>query len=95
LDRVRVKGKAEPVAIYEPLGLRGKVEAGTMQQLAQWQAALAAYRAQQWDVAEQALHALMAQGAHYLYETYLERIAYMREHPPGADWDGVTTFETK
>jgi len=31
----------------------------------------------------------------YLYETYLERIAYFRENPPGDDWDGVFTFQTK
>ena len=30
-----------------------------------------------------------------LYSLYTERIAYYRAHPPGDDWDGVTTFDTK
>ena len=30
-----------------------------------------------------------------LYLLYLERIAYYRQHPPGPDWDGVTTIDTK
>ncbi len=31
----------------------------------------------------------------HLYRMYLERIAYFRQNPPGADWDGVFTFQTK
>jgi len=30
-----------------------------------------------------------------LYALYAERIAHLRANPPGADWDGVTTFDTK
>jgi adenylate cyclase len=30
-----------------------------------------------------------------LYRLYLSRIEVYRSDPPGADWDGVTTFETK
>ena len=30
-----------------------------------------------------------------LYQLYLDRIRRYRDQPPGADWDGVTTFETK
>jgi len=30
-----------------------------------------------------------------LYDEFLERIAQLREQPPGSDWDGVWKFETK
>lgn len=95
LDRVRVKGKHEPVPIYEPLALEQELDAGLREEVAQWHAALALVRAQQWDAAQAALHALQAAQARGLYALYLERIAHYRESPPPADWDGVTTFETK
>jgi adenylate cyclase len=30
-----------------------------------------------------------------LYESYSKRIQHYRSNPPGPDWDGVFTFETK
>lgn len=96
LDRVRVKGKNEPVPIFEPLGLASELDDATRSALEQWHQALELVRSQQWDQAEQLLRALHdAYPAAGLYALYLERIAHFREHPPGADWDGVTTFETK
>ena len=39
---------------------------------------------------------LQRMSARYLYtEVYAKRIAHMRNEPPGENWDGVTTFETK
>ena len=95
LDRVRVKGKAEPVAIYEPLGVAGTLSETASADLAAWEQALVAYRGQDWDRAEQILQGLEQTRPHYLYALYLKRIALYREEAPGADWDGVTTFETK
>ena len=96
LDLVRVKGKNEPVAIYEPLGKPDAVDAATMATLGQWEQALALVRAQQWDQAEALLGRLAAaEPDRRLYALYLERIAFYRTHPPGAEWDGVTTFDTK
>jgi adenylate cyclase len=95
LDRVRVKGKAEPVGIYEPLGQKGKVDQSTLEQLKLWAQALQAYRAQDWDRAEMLLLNLIRNQPHYLYDLYVKRIGRYREESPGADWDGVTTFETK
>ena len=96
LDRVRVKGKNEPVPIFEPVGLASDLDAVTRRMLQQWHEALALVRSQHWDEAEQALHDLCAEHPDdMLYRLYLERIARYREHPPGADWDGVTTFDTK
>ncbi len=95
LDRVRVKGKNEPVPIYEPLALEPELDAGLRAEVEQWHAALALVRTQQWDAAQAALQALQDAQARGLYALYLERVAQYRLTPPPADWDGVTTFETK
>ncbi|MRR49763.1 MAG: adenylate/guanylate cyclase domain-containing protein [Rhodocyclaceae bacterium] len=96
LDRVRVKGKEDPVGIYEPVGLEGQVSKDDLDELKLWNQALRAYRAQDWDQAEVALMNLMRIKPRYLYEkVYSARIAHYRKEPPGDGWDGVTTFETK
>ena len=96
LDQVRVKGKNEPVPIFEPLGLDADIDDNTRTMLNEWHEALALVRAQQWDAAERLLRELHdAWPDHGLYSLYIERIAHYRVHAPGADWDGVTTFETK
>ncbi|HEX7636055.1 MAG TPA: adenylate/guanylate cyclase domain-containing protein [Noviherbaspirillum sp.] len=96
LDRVRVKGKNEPVPIFEPLGLDAGIDDNTRGMLKKWHEALALVRTQQWDAAERLLCELHdAWPDHGLYSLYLQRIAHYRTHAPGADWDGVTTFETK
>lgn len=96
LDLVRVKGKQEPVAIFEPLGLASGLDPATAAAVARWHEALAAVRAQQWDRAMSIIAQLhdLSPGQR-LYSLYTERIAYYRAHPPGDDWDGVTTYETK
>ena len=96
LDLVRVKGKHEPVAIYEPLGKLDAVDAATIAALAKWGEALALVRAQQWVSAIALLGELQAAGPDLpLYALYLQRIEAYRANPPGAGWDGVTTFDTK
>ena len=95
LDRVRVKGKDEPVGIYEPLGLEGEVAKPVLDELKMWNQALRAYRAQDWDKAEVALLNLSRLSPHKLYEVYAERVAHYRKEPPGSDWDGAWTFDTK
>jgi adenylate cyclase len=96
LDWVRVKGKREPVAIFEPLGPAAGLDPAAADALVRWHEALAAVRAQQWDRAMSIiaqLHDLSPDNA--LTSLYTERIAHYRAHPPGEGWDGVTTFETK
>jgi len=95
LDRVRVKGKDAPVAIYEPVGFPEKIDAATMAELKDWQLALQAYRAQQWDEVEVLLHRLENVTPRFIYQLYAQRVVHLRQHPPGEGWDGVTTFETK
>lgn len=99
LDRVRVKGKQIPIAVYEPVGLTEELSDDIKARLATWQQALDAYFAQDWDKAAALLQPLIGQSLwhneDYLYKLYLERIEHYRKEPPPAEWDGVTTFTTK
>jgi adenylate cyclase len=95
LDRVRVKGKEEPVAIYEPIGVEEQLDRGRHEELRLWNQALRAYRAQDWDQAELALLNLSRLSPLPLYAIFGERIAGYRKAPPGEGWDGVWVFETK
>lgn len=95
LDRVRVKGKAEAVAVYEPVGPKGELPKEVTDELAIWQQFLKLYRAQQWDLAEMQLVNLRNRRNATLYNLYGARIANLRAHPPGPDWDGVEAFTEK
>ncbi len=95
IDKVRVKGKAQPVAIYQPLGLAAGLAPAVRERAAAFEAALADYHARRWDAAEAKLSALNASQPGKLYAVYLERIAHFRGEPPPADWDGAFTYTTK
>ena len=97
LDKVRVKGKDEAVAIFEPLGLQGQVEKAKLDEAKLFAQFLKLYRAQDWDQAELVLFNLqkIAPDAALYNHTFVERIPYLRANPPGANWDGAFTFTTK
>ncbi len=97
LDRVRVKGKDEAVAIFEPFGMQGKVEKARLEEIKLYTQFLRLYRAQDWDQAELQLFNLQKQiPGNMLYsQTFVERISYLRANPPGQGWDGAFTFKTK
>lgn len=89
IDRIRVKGKEEAIAIYEPLEKESA-------ELESWREALRAYRARQWDAAEAVLQRLQrADPACGFYGVYLRKVHDMRRDPPPSDWDGITKFDEK
>ena len=95
VDRVRVKGKAVPVAIFEPLGVTAELPAERLREVEQFEAALADYHARRWDEAEIKLMELGRANPRKLYQVYLDRVTHFRFNPPAADWDGVFTYTTK
>jgi adenylate cyclase len=96
IDRVRVKGKDNPIRIFEPLALENELASDVRTRLEQWQAVLTQYRTQDWQAADDGLIQLQAaEPDSKLYALYRERIAQWRTSPPPADWDGVTKFDTK
>jgi adenylate cyclase len=96
LDRVRVKGKEQAVAIFWPMAPANRLHEEAGNELKTWQNFIKAYRAQNWDQADVLLINLMRMNAKkYLYQLYSERVASMRLLPFDPEWDGATNFETK
>jgi len=96
LDLVRVKGKNEPVAIFEPVGHKNDLPKEVTKEITQYKQALKAFRSQKWDNAEMEFFNLARQFPdRFLYKMYQERINAYRNSPPGDDWDGVFTHTSK
>ncbi|MFO1423683.1 MAG: adenylate/guanylate cyclase domain-containing protein [Candidatus Competibacteraceae bacterium] len=96
LDRVRVKGRARPVAIFEPLGLAGESPPEQRAELTEYAAALEALRRRDWDAAAAGFQRLSARWPdHRLYGLYLDRLSTLRAVPPPPDWDGVFNLSVK
>jgi len=96
LDRVKVKGKDNPVAIYEPLGLLETIDESVQMDLKRFHLGLEHYRARLWDAAEQEFYTLsQANPQTKLYQIYLDRIIQFRKQPPPLDWDGSYTYTYK
>jgi adenylate cyclase len=96
LDRVRVKGKDQAVAIFWPMAPAERMSDDAVNELKTWAAFLRAYRAQNWEQTDVLLLNLMRMNAKkYLYQLYGERVASMRLLPFDPEWDGATNFDTK
>jgi adenylate cyclase len=96
LDRVRVKGKDQAVAIFWPMAPANRMGEDASTELKTWSNFLKAYRAQNWDQADVLLINLMRMNPKkYLYQLYSERVASMRLLPFDPEWDGATNFESK
>lgn len=96
LDRVRVKGKEQAIAIFWPVAPADRIPKEIVSELKTWTAFIKAYRMQNWDQADVLLVNLLRMNAKkYLYQLYAERVASMRLLPFDPEWDGATNFETK
>ena len=95
LDKVRVKGKDNAVAIFCPVAPLNRIDSDTAAELKTWAMALKAYRAQNWDQCDlQLLNLQRLNAKKYLYQLYAERVVSMRSQPFDPEWDGATNFQT-
>ena len=96
LDKVRVKGKDNAVAIFRPLAPIGQVDEARNAELKIWSLALKTYRMQDWDQCDvQLLNLQRLNAKKYLYQLYTERVISMKLLPFDPEWDGATNFQTK
>jgi adenylate cyclase len=96
LDRVKVKGKNEPVTIYEPVGLSGSVSGELAKEVVASNTALNHYFAGDLEKAHssfQTLHAAVP--GRRLFALYMERIGALQSQGIGPDWDGVFEHTSK
>lgn len=98
-DLVRVVGRTKPIAVYTLLGDAVHAASAEFQTLRDaHKAFLGAYRAGQFDRADDALANVASHapaGLANLYDLYVERLATLRADPPPAGWDGVFTARQK
>lgn len=97
LDLLRVKGKTEPVKVYELVGL---TESGVSEKKSQviqfFDKGIENYLIQNWDKAikyfQQAISIDHMEGPS---RRYIKRCEQFMKSPPGEGWDGVFTMKTK
>ncbi len=95
LDFITVKGKTQPVRIYEILQ-ESKIAAEKLFEIKElFEKGLSLYRAQKWDESE-ASFSLCAQKFNDMPSVvFMDRIRHFRENPPPAGWDGVFNPKNK
>lgn len=91
LDAVRVKGRRQPVRVFEVVGLPGEVEA---EALARREEALRAYRDRRFAEAAAAFAALAGEGDRPA-AIFATRCAALADAPPPPEWDGVFEMTSK
>jgi adenylate cyclase len=95
IDRLTVKGKSDPVGIYELLAETGKLAPDWVSRKGRFETALEAYRKQDWPAAEAIFRELSEKFADAPSRAFLERITMLKQHSPGPGWDGVWRMTAK
>ena len=96
IDRVRVKGRSQALAVHLPLGPAAMPDEAMQRELSQWRAFRLAWLARDWPACEGLLADLMSVNAKkVLYRYWAERVGLTKTSPPGPDWDGATDHSRK
>lgn len=97
LDYVCVKGKRQPVRLYEVLGLRSQTLTPTQQeQVALYEKGRDYYRQRKFDLAMDTFSTLLRQiPEDQATRLYLNRCQQLQQQPPKSDWDGSWQLQEK
>lgn len=105
LDRIVVKGRKEPVDVYEVMGLRDHLSDRQFVCKQHFEKAIEAYKQQDWTRAirlfkESAeLEYFIPNDESFIHTNpslvYLNRCEVMKENPPPGDWNGVYVMTSK
>ncbi|MEM6933519.1 MAG: adenylate/guanylate cyclase domain-containing protein, partial [Pseudomonadota bacterium] len=97
IDKVVVKGKTEPVAIFEALDYHSERSFPNMSDvIGHFAEGIKLYRAQDWDRAIHSFElALTGNPQDALSQTYIDRCRFLKETPPDDGWNGVWVLSEK
>jgi class 3 adenylate cyclase len=95
IDLLTVKGKSQPVRIYEVLQ-ELKVAGEKLREIKKYfERGLSLYRRQLWEEAQKDFRLLVERYQDEASEVFLRRVELFRRAPPQADWDGVFNLTVK
>ena len=95
IDLMTVKGKSQPVRIYEVLQeMKGSSEK-LLRMKKVFEESLELFRKRKWDAADKGFRSLVDDLKDDASVEFLERIRDFRENPPPKNWDGVYHRTTK
>jgi len=96
LDLIRVKGKLQPVRLYELVALKGKAESNLELKVKAFEEGLAEYRSRRFDAAEVHFRNCLALDPQDgPAQVFLNRCPLLKEADLPEDWDGVFIMKTK
>jgi adenylate cyclase len=96
IDSIAVQGKIEPLRIFELLGAKGSLSEEVASARDDFEVALGAYRARNWDEAERLFGKCLKEWPDDRpASVFLERIQRLRASPPPESWDGVWSLNAK
>ena len=96
VDLLRVKGKQEPIAVFELLGFSGDVTGKDKTALEHFLRGYDQYRSRRFAAALGDFKlAIEEKNGDNLYSLYRQRTLCYIDQPPAPDWDGVYTMTTK
>ena len=96
IDSIAVQGKIEPLRIFELLGAKGSLSSEVASARDDFEAALVAYRARNWEEAERLFGKCLKEWPNDKpASVFLERIKRLRASPPPETWDGVWSLNAK
>jgi adenylate cyclase len=98
LDRIVVKGRSQPVEMYELVGFDNEMTPEIQECLSLHKRGMERYLAQDWDGAAALFQRSAMREIHQGSNpslVMLQRCAALKNDPPPADWDGVYVMKTK
>jgi len=95
IDLLTVKGKRQPVRIFEVLQEQKKAEEKLREIRKYFEGGLSFYRRQLWAEAQKAFGFLVRKYQDEASEVFLRRVELFRKSPPPANWDGVFSLTVK
>ena len=97
VDKVVVKGKTEPVAVFEVLDYHNDETFPNLPDVVnQFRTALGHYRKGEFDRAIAGFNDTLAlHPGDKLSATYIQRCEYLKSHPPEGKWEGVWVMKSK
>jgi adenylate cyclase len=104
LDTVLVRGRSQPVDIFEVMGLPDELPPMALECRGLFNEGLEHYRRQDWDRASalfiqasqlEYVPPLMLEGQLTPSRLFMQRCMWLKANPPPPDWDGIFALETK